>query len=306
MAFATSIFFLASLAMWANKLPYSQRYAAILTAPITNVKQGDFISFLRMGRQKRIWAANSSILLADSKLSDSMRTVVGQQGVDVYPWEASVIAANDLTWRNRPSPFSFQSYDPYLDNANASFLSSNQAPKFIIWHSVGSTGVQSIDGRHVLWDEPRTVRTILSHYQFVTSDDKFMLLQRRETPLASQEKSVDIGKQNISQGHIAIPDTNGVAVFANLNIKESLTYKLEDQFIRGRQYYLTIKDSQGDTSQYRFITDNANQGLLVSDLPKNWAELVQLMQNQAPSASTTELRVNGPLSKIELFSDAGL
>ncbi len=299
------VIFFASLAMWANKLAFHQRYAFIVTAPITNIKDGEFISFFKIGQQKRDWTVQGANQLAKSRIPDSMRAMIGGRDVDVFPWEASVIAANNLKWNNRPSPFSFQSFDPYFDNANADFLASGKAPQFIIWHSVGNTGIDGLDGRHILWDEPRTVRTILAHYEFIENNDKFMLLKKRQTPLNMREEKIAARKQDLSQGNVTLPETQGAMILARIDVKKGLSDKIVSQFIRGKQYYITLQDTRNKNSQYRFVPENGSQGILVGCLPKNWDDLIQLMQGQCVAETTTRLTMNGRLGSVELTSEAG-
>jgi hypothetical protein len=105
----------------------------------------------------------STDALRRARLPGSMRRIIGEASVDVYPWNASYVRANQLTWVNRPLPASFNAYTPALDVLNATFFRSDRRPAFLIWHS-SLGGLLSIDDRHLFWDEPRTLQAIVDHY----------------------------------------------------------------------------------------------------------------------------------------------
>ena len=99
----------------------------------------------------------SQAALRRNVLPTSMRQTIGQASVDVYPWLASYVPANRLAWVNRPLPASFNAYSPVLDALNEAFFRSDRRPAFLILHKGLRDGVSSIDDRHLLWDEPRTL-----------------------------------------------------------------------------------------------------------------------------------------------------
>jgi hypothetical protein len=100
------------------------------------------------------------------------RDLIADSTVDVYPWESAYVVANHLNWANRPSPASFNAFAA-VDRMNAAFFDSPGRPQRPIWHRTetellhtpGVRGIASIDGRHVFWDEPPTLMSILNHYE---------------------------------------------------------------------------------------------------------------------------------------------
>ena len=115
-------------------------------------------------------------------LPASMRQTIGPASVDVYPWLASYVPANRLAWVNRPLPASYNAYSPVLDGLNAAFFRSDRRPPFLLWHTGRRDGLWSIDGRHLFWDEPRTLLAIADHYEVVEATPRVVLLRARSEP----------------------------------------------------------------------------------------------------------------------------
>jgi len=66
-------------------------------------------------------------------LPDDMKAAIGNNTVDVYPWDFSFIPANNLNWQPRIIPQNYAAYSPWLDEQNAKHFTSAKAPDFIIW-----------------------------------------------------------------------------------------------------------------------------------------------------------------------------
>jgi hypothetical protein len=275
---------LAIFSTWANKLPFYDfgGLVSYIDSPIANIRSNGPSQYFKIRAQKRTWSAYSGLGLKYAALPANMREKIGSQGVDIFPWETDIVAANNLTWQNRPSPFSFETYDPYLDNLNANFYNSSMAPPFIIWHN---TGVNSIDYRYLLWDEPASFRSMLQNYDLVDSSEGFMLLQRREKPI-HETQTVLSTQQNVAKGTwINVPSASRLD-FASFKVQQSIGNKLVEEAVRADAYYITIKLKDGETIPYRFVKENSGQGFLVSDMPLSWNQLVNFMQNKGQSINS--------------------
>lgn len=285
-----AVFVLSAMAMFADKIPFygPNSFYQVMASPLANVVKAEPVAAVRISQQKRDWAVVSAMNLGKAALPASMRNTIGKDGVDVFPYEASVIAANDLRWQNRPSPFSFETYDPYLDNLNASFYAGSQAPQYVLWHN---TDVQSIDGRHVLWDEPATFRALLDRYQAVDSSANFILLKKLTTPTVvsyAKQQVVVPGEKPMGWQKLNTHDADPLTL-VSLDIRPRLYEKLQAAAVRGADYYLELKTASHKVYKYRFIPENSEQGYLVEGLPVNWNQLIALLQNHAnPSTDPIE------------------
>ncbi len=296
-----AILMLGVFGLWANKISFRSDFMSIVTAPLVNMRDHQFVTLVGRGNQKQRWAVVSSMGLQNAALPQTMRDKIGHQGVDVFPWETSVIAANDLMWQNSPSPFSFQNFSPYLDKQNATFYNSAKAPPFVIWHHVGASGVHGIDFRHVLWDEPQTTKALLANYQLVESNQEFMLLQKRSAPLKIKITTRTVRADSEGQW-IKLPAPDDGTLLANLDIHPGLSGAMGTFLVRDKTYIATVKDSDGKESSYRFLREN-DKDLIIGTLPKDWDELVLFVGEHHLSAHTTEFKVTTPLGKDVTVTD---
>lgn len=192
------------------------------------------------------------------QLSDDIKQKLGQQTAAVYPWENFIAHANKINWQPMPVIQNYIAYTPKLDHRNALFFEGNTAPQFIIWHH---HSFASIDNRHHLSADPRTVTAILTNYQKTICDALACLWEKRSTPLNQQEKK---------RQHVPIQldkwITQPEGEMQRFYISSQLT-------IKGLLYNLLWKEADlkieyafenGKTRQHRFIRENAKHGLWVS------------------------------------------
>lgn len=279
----TTIILACAIGIWANKTPFYgyTGFANMITAPANRVIHGDAIKFFKTSEQKEQWAKNSAAQLGGAALPDSMRAEIGKNSVDVFPWETSIIAANNLTWKGRPSPFSFESYDPYLDNLNATFYNSQSAPQYIVWHNTGKDSMYGIDSRHILWDEPAALRAMLENYSLAQANKDFVLLKKRDEPVKitydkqyiTTHAGLDTPWQNVQH------ETKGQLTDVYISFQQGLTSKLIETAIRGKYSYMEVKTSNGKVYKYRFIQNLGSQGLLIGGVPNTWDQLTTLLKH---------------------------
>jgi hypothetical protein len=221
----------------------------------------------------------SQVALRSDVLPTSMRQAIGQASVDVYPWLASYVRANGLAWVNRPLPASFNAYSPVLDGLNAAFFRSDRRPAFLIWHG-GSRkkGLKSIDGRHLFWDEPRTLRAIADHYEVVEVAPRVVLLRARPSPRS--EVPQPLGTTQVSWGtRLPLPETDGI-VLAAPALSRSLVLDLVTMVFRGQPVMLRLFYRSGQEAVFRLVTFNRDTGFWLSPLTPAFAELPQLLEDR--------------------------
>ena len=104
------------------------------------------------------------------KLPASIRSRIGSETVDVYPWDISLVTANGLNWRPRFVFQSYAAYNPELDFKCAANYRSENAPKFIVYSH------KAIDGQHPCIVDSRTWIEIYHWYDVVEQDGDQLLL----------------------------------------------------------------------------------------------------------------------------------
>lgn len=286
----TLILVLSVMAIWSTAIPYDN-YDAQVASPLNNVKTLGVIKFFEVGEQQRAWIKQTNLGLATAKLPASMLSIIGKSGVDVFPWEASIIQANNLTWDNRPSPFSFETYTPQFDEANAKFFDTSGS-QFIVWHSFGSSGINGIDYRNILWDEPKTLGSILEHYKYVASNNSFVLLERTNKPDEDQAYGIITSSQKIGSNWTRVPRSSAL-ICASISIHNTPIEYLKSLLVRERPFYMQLQYQNGTLQQYRFVRETAPDGLLINQLPLNWQQLINLLKFHQSSNVVQQFKVIG-------------
>jgi hypothetical protein len=219
----------------------------------------------------------SEAALRPNRLPASMRQAIGRAPVDVYPWDISYVRANRLSWVHRPLPASFNAYTPALDGLNAAFFRSTLRPEFLIWHAAYGTGLVSIDGRHLLWDEPQTLGVIMNQYDVLEVAPRALLLRARSSPRF--EAPQPLGTSRVAWNtRTPVPDTDGV-LLARPAIDPSVALRLIDAVFRGQPILLRVWFSTGDDAVFRLVADHEGSGLWLSPLPATVAELPRLLDD---------------------------
>lgn len=275
---------------------------SIALTPLTNIQSYQFVKFWEINSEEHSWQVQTNINLGAATLPAAMRRTIGSSGVDIFPYDADIVLANSLTWSPRPSPFSFETYEPQFDKDNAQFFNTN-GPKFIIWHGSGGSGVDEIDGRYVLWDEPMTLQSILNHYKYVASNSEFILLERLSNPQVASEH-VLTNKIDIGSGWSAVPKSTGL-VCADIYINNTLPQAIKGLILRERPFFIKLRYSNGSTLTYRFVRETATDGLLVSPVPTNWADLISFLQNKESSDSVKAIGIVGEPSAAVRYLSCG-
>ena len=101
------------------------------------------------------------------RLSDALLNRIGKAPVDAYPWEATVLFANDLNWSPRPVCQSYTAYQPDLDEANARHYRSPDGPRFILYYP------EAIDDEHPYFVDPLTLQELFLHFDVIGRAGRF-------------------------------------------------------------------------------------------------------------------------------------
>ena len=245
-------------------------------------------------------AAQSAQRLRARVLSESEWALLGDASVDVYPFEISYVPANRLTWRNRPfvAPYAFT---PRLDDLNATFLASAERPAFLLWHTLppeqreyrGAEGVLTLDGRHVLWDEPRTIRAILSAYDVRMVGSSALILARRASVRRTAAERLDTVSVDWNTW-TNTPAGDGI-LMADVSVARSWLARGVRIVLREDPVYVALRFASGEVREYRFSSDVAAHGLWISPFPATADELRSVLRG-GPAQRVTAIRFRGGLA----------
>ena len=258
----------------------------------------DLVELRHLAAYRDRLAQESKAALREDMLPESMRSIIGSASVDVYPWEVNYVPANGLSWFNRPLPASFSAYTPILDRLDSAFFDSERRPQYLLWHTLprGDAQVQSIDGRHVFWDEPKTLRAILDSYDLVKADQGIVLLRARAHPrfMAPQP----LGTLGVPwDTWIQVPQVAGV-LLANASIERSVAMRAIRTAFREPAVFLSLRFSSGEEVTFRIVPDNTAEGLWLSPFPESVDDLHTLLRRVAARRVVAVRFITGRLGRF--------
>lgn len=230
----------------------------------------NFIRFVSSFQQIRESSdKQNTINIASNRLPETVRNQIGNASVDIYPWDYTIIAANQLNWKPRPVIQSYAAYTSWLDKKNAVHFRNDNAPEYFIFRLNSITSdlnggkLVSIDNRYLLNDEPQTLIELIRNYSRIYYDENFLVYQKRVQPLeinSGLTKTQFIGWNE----WIAVPSDTNQLTRLKLHIDRSFSGKAKSFLYKDELYYMYIKTANGCILKYRIVPQNAEDGLWIS------------------------------------------
>ncbi|PPT10255.1 putative TRANSMEMBRANE PROTEIN [Geitlerinema sp. FC II] len=259
---------------------YPQNLARPLTPKLVKEKAGYF--FKPQNLQNEL-IAESADNLDGVRLPPEIRDVLGDRTIDIIPWETSLVPANRLNWKPRPIFQSQVAYRPYLDFANRDDLAENPRD-FLLYN------FHAVDGQHPFFTVPATAFHYTCNYQVSQRVPAFVDLPKlpRTMVLEPLSESRCVGERDGREIAVVWEDTaiieagDGDIVRASVKAEYSMLGKLAKTFFRVPPVWITVLDMDGEEREYKILTDNSEDGVWLSHLPKNDAEAFELLQGQLP------------------------
>jgi hypothetical protein len=254
--------------------------------------------------------------LISNRLPRTVLEDIAESKVDVYPWDYSVIPANNLNWQPRPVIQSFLSYTSWLDKRNARHFSSEARPEFIIWDQdkitsdLNGGSSESIDNRYLLNDEPQTLLQILKHYRYHFKNSSFLILKKTDEPL---NHDVHIAGPISSQWDtwISVPEKNGDLVRAKIVIKKNFSGMIKSFFYKDEASWIYYKLTSGEVFKYKIVPKNAKDGLWINpfilkpELKVLYPEVESIMlKNSNTKVMSDKILVNWEIFDFENTKDS--
>tara|TARA_B110000285_G_C15125827_1_gene620188 strand:- start:427 stop:2268 length:1842 start_codon:yes stop_codon:yes gene_type:complete len=203
-----------------------------------------------------------------NKLSKGLRESIGNETVDVYPWDYSIIYANNLNWQPRVVIQSYAAYTPWLDKQNSNHFNSSNAPMFIIWEidkiskDLNGGNFNSIDNRYLLNDEPQTMLEILKNYKYYSSEGKFLVLKKQD---AVNYKTALIEKDNTRLNEwTKVPQYSNSIIRVKTIFERTIIQRLKSFFYKDEQYWVYLKMDNGLIYKHRIVLKSAKNGIWIN------------------------------------------
>lgn len=221
--------------------------------------------------------ATSMRNIARNKLDSDIRERIGNNTIDVYPWDYSYLAANELQWQPRPVLQSYASYTRWLDNLNVKHFQSASAPEFLLWelekitNDIHGGTMESIDGRYLLNDEPDLLLALLSNYELVAEQagPRHVLLYQKRA-IKQNFLTREIGSVETTWNTwIDVPDSAAGLLRAQVHLQHSLLGKIKSFLYKDDAVYCFYMLDNGDIRQYRVVPRTMDYGLWINPMVMN-------------------------------------
>ena len=237
------------------------------------------------------------------------RRLVGDNPVDVQPWEAGIAWAYDLDWRPVPVFQTYQAYTSDLDQRNADALASDGGPQRILRHLTGGgytltpssvegrprselqeVNTLSVDGRYSAYDTPAVASAMLCHFEALRTTRTYQVLSRvpdrcgEPRPLGS--RTAEYGEPiDVPLG----PDREDVVIARVHGLEPTGIERLRTFLFRAATRSIVFDGR----AEYRMNPGTATDGLILTapphvDFPRPFA--------LAPDARTIEFRKESSLT----------
>jgi hypothetical protein len=230
----------------------------------------NFIRFVSSFQQiKEASEKQNTKNIASNRLPETVRNQIGQASADIYPWDYTIIAANQLNWVPRPVIQSYATYTSWLDKKNALHFSSNNAPEYFIFGLNNNTSdlnggkLVSIDNRYLLNDEPQTMIELIRNYSRIYCDENFLVYRKRIQPLESNSQLTKTQSTGWNEW-ITVPQNTNQLTRLKLHIDRSLLGKAKSFLYKDELYYMYLKTMNGSILKYRIVPQNAADGIWIS------------------------------------------
>jgi hypothetical protein len=210
-------------------------------------------------------------LKRERALPASIRERIGDDTVDIYPWEASYVWSNDLKWSPRPVFQSYCAYTPRLDQMGADHYRGRKAPKFIVYTH------EAIDYQHPCAVDSRTWIEMLRWYDCVDREGDLLLLQRRAEPRWRGAERLEATALGFVKSY-ELPTAGDGHLFLKAKFELSLLGKLQALFYKVDPPLIRLEYKDGEAANHRLVWRNAAGGFLVSSLPRKADGVVRLFQ----------------------------
>jgi len=234
-------------------------------------------------------SAASDKAIVRNKLDKEILDLIGNASVDIYPWDYSYIAANNLKWQPRPVIQSYAAYTRELEQMNANHLESKKAPDFILWElrkitrDIHGGTLESIDGRYLLNDEPDALLAMLSWYELAAVQKGIfpvLVYKKRANILKSNVKTIQQTKASWNTWIDVPANVTGIQRACE-DMQRNLTGKIKSFVYKDEATYVYYMLENSDIRMYRIVPKNAAYGLWINPLfinPENEKEPIRVIK----------------------------
>lgn len=197
---------------------------------------------------------------------------IGNQSVDLMPYNLSLLFINQLNYSPRPTLQSYAAFTPFLDSVNSQkYISAG--PEFVLFNCSG------IDNREPFWDEAATKRTMMQYYQMVdsfsinegyengynsgeTDIEKYLLLEKRKNPRQAFVSNQVNGELYLNEPLYV--DTNAIPQYLYADIKYTLAGRIKSVLFQPSLINVVFCYVTGEQDTFRAVRSILQTGVLIN------------------------------------------
>jgi hypothetical protein len=199
---------------------------------------------------------------------------IGNNSVDIFPWNIRLLIENNLNYKPRPVIQSYSSYTKYLEELNFNFYNSEKAPKYVIYD------YESIDNRYPLFDEPKVNYLLTKKYSVIDTilqyDRKMLLLEKK-----NDFKELKLEKQKVYDLKISEFLTLKENTYYEIDVYNSFNGKILSIIDHSPSLNIYISNDN-ETIKFRTSKSLLKSGIFKSKIIKNtndYSSLFGTLQN---------------------------
>jgi hypothetical protein len=178
------------------------------------------------------------------KLPATILNEIGNQTVDVFPWDAAFVLENKLNYAPRPVFQSFSAYTPYLAMLNYQHYLQH-APAYVLYDYA------SIDERYPFADDCETQLLLAKNYivadTFYSNERHMLLLKKKEGAIKPLVEVVSNTSTVAANELIDVSE----AGFVKIDMQPTGAAKLTQLLKRQAPVYISMYLSSGDSITYK-------------------------------------------------------
>jgi hypothetical protein len=246
---AGTIALAALLACTANGGPPPSLHSPREAAAALVQEVGDLVVQSRWHHQEAV--AREQVRLTGATLAPDLLTSLRGYSVANEPWEDALsVAYPQLRWDPLPVLQSYSAYTSYLDDLDASFLSSSRAPQRLLYRPA------ALDLRDPFWDPPTALEAMYCHYEQLGVSGQSQVLAR-VSDRCGQARVIGVARATFGQP-IPVPPARGEMEVATFSVSSPLWARAEGVLLKPPQLQMTTW-AEGTTkpTTYRFISGTA-------------------------------------------------
>lgn len=201
------------------------------------------------------------------RLQPKHQELLGNKPVALYPWNYLIAGENNLAIQPQPVPHAYAGYNPYLDEQDSLFFSSNKAPEFLIIHPGSYHQFRDplgVDDNY-LWNcEPRAARSLLLNYRPDIRSANYIIYKKRDAGKISPSQT--IAKSTVKWNQwIAVP-AHDQSLWMKGSIGKSWKGHLKSALLKSAGVFVEYRLINGLVRRYRVNPANLKNGYLASPL----------------------------------------